>query len=128
MRTSARNQIRGIVIEVKKGTTTSLRSHRHGIARTQRTIRSCTWQCDKQGADVRKSSGVGCSVSHRLRKANLRGVIDPFLDLFSHSLPREVWLGLPLRGGVNSALGVIFASKAVFFEYGPRLLALSQNP
>jgi hypothetical protein len=29
-----------------------LRSHRHGIARMQRTIRSCAWQCDKQGTDV----------------------------------------------------------------------------
>ena len=35
----------------------------YGVARTQRTIRSCAWQCDEQGTDVHKSSGVGCSVS-----------------------------------------------------------------
>ena len=39
-----------------------LRSHRHGIARTQRTIRGCAWQCDEQGADVHENAGVGCSV------------------------------------------------------------------
>jgi hypothetical protein len=39
-----------------------LRPHRHGIARTQRTIRSCAWQCDKQGTDVHESAGVSCSV------------------------------------------------------------------
>jgi hypothetical protein len=32
------------------------------IARMQRTIRSCAWQCDKQGTDVHKSAGVGYSV------------------------------------------------------------------
>ena len=42
-----------------------LRSHRHGIAWMQRTIRSCAWQCDKQGTDVHESSGVGVSVNAR---------------------------------------------------------------
>jgi universal stress protein family protein len=50
-------------------------SHRHGIARPQRTIRSCAWQRDKQGADAHEYSGVGGSLKTRmvyLRKVGLR--------------------------------------------------------
>src|SRR5262249_55841335 len=42
-----------------------LRSHRHGIARAQRTIRSCARQCYKQGADAHENPGVGVSLNSR---------------------------------------------------------------
>jgi nucleotide-binding universal stress UspA family protein len=40
-----------------------LRSHRHGIARAQRTIRNCARQCYKQGADAHENPGVGVSLN-----------------------------------------------------------------
>ena len=40
-----------------------LRSHRHGIARAQRIIRSCAGQCYKQGADAHENSGIGVSLN-----------------------------------------------------------------
>jgi len=46
---------------IATATDRGLRSHRHGIARMQRTIRSCAGQCHKQGTDVHESSDVGYS-------------------------------------------------------------------
>src|SRR6516225_2727557 len=57
----------------------------------QRTIRSCAWQCDKQGTDVHKSSGVGCSVSMGRSLGDgslpLRGALSSFGSLVKN------WLG-----------------------------------
>jgi hypothetical protein len=43
-----------------------MRSHRHGIAWAQRTIRSCARQCDKQGADAHENPGDGLSLNARV--------------------------------------------------------------
>ena len=43
-----------------------LRSHRHGIARAQRTIRSRARQRDKQGADTHENPGAGVSLNARV--------------------------------------------------------------
>ena len=40
-----------------------LRSHRHGIAWAQRTIRSCARQCDKQGTNAHQNPGAGVSLN-----------------------------------------------------------------
>jgi hypothetical protein len=47
-----------------------LRSHRHGIARAQRTIRGRARQRDKQGADAHENPGVGVSLNARARTRN----------------------------------------------------------
>ena len=49
-----------------------LRSHRHGIARARRPIRSCARQCDKQGADAHENPGVGVSLNARAARLALR--------------------------------------------------------
>ena len=47
----------------RSGQEQGLRSHRHGIARAQRTIRGSDRQCDKQGADAHENPGTGLSLS-----------------------------------------------------------------
>ena len=88
----------------------------HGIARTQRTIRSCAWQCDKQGTDVHKSSGVGCSVSMGRSLGDgslpLRGALSSFGSLVKN------WLGKDQYGA--DSLGRDY--RACRFSAGTRRL------
>ena len=49
----------------RNGQAQGLRSHRHGIAWAQRTIRSRARQRDKQGADAHENPGVGVSLNAR---------------------------------------------------------------
>jgi hypothetical protein len=52
-----------------------LRSHCYGIAWPQRTIRDCSRQRDKQGADKHKNAGVGVSLNSVWpRPARCRGL------------------------------------------------------